>query len=154
MEHASIEREIHIDAPPEVVFEVVSRPEHMREWWDVTTELAPTPGATGEMAWAAGDDPRADVTPVTVVVADPPHLFTFRWTYPEDEAPVDGNSLTVSFELAPSGSGTRLRVTETGFGQLGWEAAAIAAHHRQNGVRWAELIADIGAYAERHVAVR
>ena len=29
MEYGSIEREIHVDASPEVVFEVVSRPEHI-----------------------------------------------------------------------------------------------------------------------------
>ena len=28
MEFASIEREIHVEAPPETVFEVISRPEH------------------------------------------------------------------------------------------------------------------------------
>ena len=33
MEYGSIEREIHVDASPEVVFEVVSRPEHIAQWW-------------------------------------------------------------------------------------------------------------------------
>jgi uncharacterized protein YndB with AHSA1/START domain len=33
MEYDSIEREIHVDASPEVVFEVVSRPEHISQWW-------------------------------------------------------------------------------------------------------------------------
>jgi uncharacterized protein YndB with AHSA1/START domain len=31
MEYGSIEREIHVDASPEVVFEVVSSPEHISE---------------------------------------------------------------------------------------------------------------------------
>ena len=31
MEYGSIDREIYVDASPEVVFEVVSRPEHLRE---------------------------------------------------------------------------------------------------------------------------
>ena len=47
MEYASIEREIHIDAPPEVVSEVISRPEHIREWWYAESDVPPTPGATG-----------------------------------------------------------------------------------------------------------
>ena len=33
MEYGVIEREIHIDASPEVVFEVVSSPEHVKQWW-------------------------------------------------------------------------------------------------------------------------
>ena len=33
MEYGSIEREIQIEATPEVVYQVVSTPEHLREWW-------------------------------------------------------------------------------------------------------------------------
>lgn len=32
-EYGSIEREIYVEASPEVVFEVISQPEHLREWW-------------------------------------------------------------------------------------------------------------------------
>ncbi|HET9422181.1 MAG TPA: SRPBCC family protein, partial [Nocardioides sp.] len=39
MEYGSIEREISIDATPEVVYEVISAPEHMREWWPDEAEL-------------------------------------------------------------------------------------------------------------------
>jgi uncharacterized protein YndB with AHSA1/START domain len=34
MEYGSIERELRIDATPEVVYEVISSPEHLREWCD------------------------------------------------------------------------------------------------------------------------
>ena len=64
MEYASIEREIHIDASPEVVFEVISTPEHIREWWDAETDVQPTPGSTGELVWADGDNPRSHVVPI------------------------------------------------------------------------------------------
>jgi uncharacterized protein YndB with AHSA1/START domain len=47
-EHCSISREICIEAPPEVVFDVVSRPERLREWWPDEAGLATsTPGSTG-----------------------------------------------------------------------------------------------------------
>ena len=47
-EYGSIEREIYVDASPEVVFAVVSRPEHLREWWPDDAALDdPTPGGTG-----------------------------------------------------------------------------------------------------------
>ena len=33
MEFGTIEREIHIEATPEVVYQVVSTPEHIKEWY-------------------------------------------------------------------------------------------------------------------------
>ena len=52
MEYGSIEREIYVDASPEVVFEVVSRPEHLREWWPDDAALGePAPGSTGELTF-------------------------------------------------------------------------------------------------------
>ena len=43
MEHGTIERELHIDASPEVVFDVVSNPEHVRQWWPDEAEYPPVP---------------------------------------------------------------------------------------------------------------
>ncbi|WP_439680644.1 SRPBCC family protein [Embleya sp. MST-111070] len=40
MAFGTIEREIHIDASPEVVFDVVSSPEHLREWWPDEAKVA------------------------------------------------------------------------------------------------------------------
>src|SRR3977135_1828087 len=109
MEYGSIERELHVDAVPEVVFEVVSSPEHISEWWTDDAEVEATPGAVGELVW--GD--RADVVPITVVNAEPPRLFSFRWCYPEGKVDDSANSLLATFELTPSGTGTRIRATET-----------------------------------------
>ena len=33
MGYGTIERELFIEATPEVVFDVVSSPEHLRQWW-------------------------------------------------------------------------------------------------------------------------
>jgi uncharacterized protein YndB with AHSA1/START domain len=148
MEYASIERETHIDAPPEVVFEVISRPEHIREWWYAETDVQPTAGAAGELVWAEGDNPRAHVVPMTVVVAEPPRLFTFRWTHPAGEAANDGNSLLVTFELVPAGSGTLLRLTETGFRERGWEVAVLEHQYQEHVVGWDTFVPRIAAHAE------
>jgi uncharacterized protein YndB with AHSA1/START domain len=154
MEFASIEREIHVDAPPEVVFEVVSRPEHIREWWYAESDVEPAPGATGELVWGEGDDPRAHVVPMAVVAAEPPRLFSFRWTHPAGETPVDGNSLLVTFELVPSGSGTLLRLTETGFRERGWEIAVLEEQYREHVAGWDTFVPRISAYAEGLVSAR
>jgi uncharacterized protein YndB with AHSA1/START domain len=154
MEYASIEREIHVDAPPEVVFEVVSRPEHIREWWYADSDVEPTPGATGELVWADGDNPRAHVVPMTVVVAEPPRLFSFRWTHSAAESAVDGNSLLVTFELVPFGSGTLLRLTETGFRERGWDSAVLQQQYQDHVAGWDIFVPRIQTYAADLVSAR
>lgn len=78
-EFGRIERELYVDAPPEVVFEVISRPEHLREWWPDEATLDPVPGGVGELVWR-GDEPESlTVVPMTVLQVDAPRLFSFRW---------------------------------------------------------------------------
>ena len=148
MEYASIDREIHIDAPPEVVFEVISTPEHVREWWSVSTDFEPAPGSTSELVWADGDNPRAHVEQLSVVVTDPPRVFSFRWTHPAGESAVEGNSNLVTFELEPAGTGTLLRFSETGFRERGWAAAAIEERYLSHSEGWDRFVPIIKTYAE------
>ena len=151
MEYASIEREIHIDAAPEVVFEVISRPEHIREWWPDDAELdSPAPGATGELVF--GDRATGAVVPFTVMEADPPRLFSFRWIHAEDEVPASGNSLLVTFELTPSGPGTVVRMTETGFREMGWEAAVLEEMYDDHVKGWDHHLHDLCGYLSRLVS--
>jgi uncharacterized protein YndB with AHSA1/START domain len=152
MEYASIEREIHIDAPPEIVFEVISTPEHVREWWNAETAFQPAPGSAGELVWADGDNPRAHVEPMEVVVAEPPRVFSFRWTHRPGESPAEGNSNLVTFELVPAGTGTLLRFTETGFRERGWEAAVLEQKYLEHGAGWDNFVPRIKAYAETLVS--
>ena len=58
MEYGSIEREIYVEASPEVVFEVVSSPEHLREWWPDEAALSdPVPGSDGGASSSASTGP-------------------------------------------------------------------------------------------------
>jgi uncharacterized protein YndB with AHSA1/START domain len=84
---------------------------------------------------------------MTVVAVEPPRLFTFRWTHPAGEAAIDGNSLLVTFELVPSGSGTLLRLTETGFRERGWEIAVLEQQYHEHVVGWDTYVPRIGTYA-------
>ncbi|GAA4526346.1 MULTISPECIES: SRPBCC family protein [Nonomuraea] len=145
MEYGSIEREIHVDASPEVVFEVVSRPEHISQWWTDDADFEAAPGAVGEFVW--GD--RAVVSPMTVVQVEPPRLFSFRWCYSDGKV---AESLLVTFELTPSGTGTRIRLTETGFREMGWEAAKLAQMYREHVEGWDTFVPRLGAYAARLVS--
>ena len=155
MEYASIEREIHVQASPEVVFEVVSQEQHLKEWWpDDATLTSATPGTTGELIWGEEDDPRAHVEAMTVVESDPPRRFVFRWTHAADEQAAPGNSLLVTFELTPSAGGTLLRMTETGFRAMGWEAAVLEQAYQEHVEGWDYFIPRLGAYADRLVSSR
>jgi uncharacterized protein YndB with AHSA1/START domain len=152
MEYRTIEREIHVDASPEVVFEVVSSPEHIRQWWPEEAEFEPAPGATGHLVFHRDAPETAVVEPLTVVDVQPPHRFSFRWVYEAGQAPGPNNSLLVTFELEPVGSGTRLKMTETGFRERGWEAAVLEQAYQDHTEGWDYFIPRLGTYVARLVA--
>ncbi|MDQ3158480.1 MAG: SRPBCC domain-containing protein [Actinomycetota bacterium] len=154
MEYGTIEREIHIEASPEVVFEAISSPEHVREWWPDEADFGSAPGGDGQLVWRDEATDLATVVPMTVVDAQPPRLFSFRWTHPADEVAAPGNSLLVTFELAPAGTGTLLRLTETGFREMGWEVALLEKQYNEHVVGWDFYIPRLGEYAARLAATR
>jgi uncharacterized protein YndB with AHSA1/START domain len=149
MEFGSIEREIHVDASPEIVFAVISSPDHIREWWNgAETDLSPTPGSVAEIAWGR-DTAEPHIERLTVVAADPPRLFSFRWVYDGAEVATSANSLLVTFELVPSGAGTVVRLTETGFREKGWEMAVLEAAYAEHSRGWDRFVPSLGDYATR-----
>jgi len=152
MEYGTIEREIHVDAAPEVVFEVVSSPEHLKEWWPDDAEIEARAGATGQITFRRPAPEEALVVPITVVDALPPRLFSFRWVYDDGDLPGPGNSLLVTFELEPSGEGTRVRMTESGFRERDWEVAVLEEAYREHAEGWDHFIARLGAYVARLVS--
>lgn len=121
----SIEREIRVEASPEVVYEVITSPEHLREWWPDEAELDAVAGATGTVGFRQAEGTK--VVPLTVVEAEPPRRFAFRWDYEGDEATPD-NSLLVTFELVPVDGGTLLRFAETGYDEAAKSDAVLADH--------------------------
>ncbi len=148
MEFGKLEREIRIDAAPEIVFDVVSRPEHIKMWWSDDASFEPAPGAVGELVW----DDRAVVESITVVDVDPPRRFAIRWIAPDGQLPDADNSLLITFELEPSGDGTILRLTESGWREKGWEAAVLeeAFHDHERG--WDMFLPRLQSYAPSVVA--
>ena len=152
MEYGSIERTIRVEASPEVVFEVVSSPEHVTQWWPDEADYEPIPGATGHISWRGRDTGDAMVEPITVVDADPPRRFSFRWVYREGQVAARDNSLLVTFELEPSGTGTLVHVTETGFRERGWEVAVLEEAYRDHGQGWDTFLPRLEAYVARLVA--
>jgi len=116
----TIERNIEIEAPVDVVWRTITEREQIRTWFSDAVELEARPGAVGTLTFRADtDDPL--VVDITVVAAERPYRFSFRWSYPPgDHATVD-NSTLVTFTLTADGDArTRLRVVESGLDQLDW----------------------------------
>lgn len=152
MEYGTIEREVHIAASPEVVFDVISRPEHIRDWWSADTEIEPVSGSTSALTWRDEATGRVDVVPITVIDVQPHHLFSFRWTHGADETPTASNSFLVTFELAPTSDGTVLRMTESGFRERGWEIAQLEEAYHDHVSGWDFYLPRIAEVAERQVS--
>lgn len=152
MTYRTIEREIHIEATPEVVFDVISNPRHLVHWFPDRAELDPTPGGRGVLTFTtAGAD---HVAPVMVVEAQPYSLFSFRWSQPEGAEATDHNSLLVRFELVPTGAGTTLRMTESNFDGRGLDDARVLADYEDHLQGWAQIMPRLAPYAESLVAGR
>lgn len=149
MEYGSIERQIHIEASPEVVFDVVSRPEHVREWWADEAEFATEPGGEGRLGF--GDARQGQMTweAFSVVEAEAPRRFAFRWTHDEGLTPTPENSLLVVFTLEPAGEGTLLRMTESGFRERGWDEAKAALEHGEHVTGWDYYLPRLVSYAAK-----
>ncbi len=150
MELGTIEREIHIEASLEVVFDVVSSPEHLREWWPDEAELPGVPGEAGRIGF--GDlSEGGDGTWVqfTVVDAAPPRRFSLRWTVDGGALPGPDNSLLVVCVLEPAGRGALLRMTETGFRERGWDEAKAAAQQAEHETGWDHFLPRLSVYAPK-----
>jgi hypothetical protein len=100
---------VHMDAPPERVYTVVTDVSRMGEWSPETTKCEWIDGATGPAVGARfkGTNKRGILTWSTkpkVVAADPGREFAFdvgedtRWTY-RFEAEGTGTKVTESFEM-------------------------------------------------------
>lgn len=147
MDISTIEREVYVEARPETVFAVVSEPDHVRLWWPDAAEYEPTPGAVGRIGFRKDDDALTWES-FTVVESVPPRRFSFRWTHPVDAVAEASNSFLVVFELEPDGTGTRVRLTETGFTERGWDQASAEASHADHVHGWTYFLGRLPAYAE------
>ena len=133
----TIEREIFIEATPEVVFDVISQPEHMQQWFPDEADYELVEGATGTIRFG---DPEAGgaIEPFTVVEVSYPTRFAFRWIQPP--------GLLVTFTLASARGGTLLTLVESGFHEMGWDDATIEATYADHVAGWDELLPRVVPY--------
>jgi uncharacterized protein YndB with AHSA1/START domain len=108
-----IECEIRIAATPERVWEVLTDPVKVGEWFGMgkPAEIDLRPGGTFTLDFGPNG-----VFPNRIVAVEAPRLLSYRSAsgFP-GETPTDENSTLVAFTLEPDGGGTLLRLEETGF---------------------------------------
>lgn len=137
-----IEREIQIDAPIDVVWQVVTQPEHINEWFTDTAELDLRPGGDGRFGW----DGRG-TSVLQVVDVDVPHRFSYRWCHEEGTDPATANSLLVTFTLTASDGGTRLHVVESGYTTVEWPDDQKTAVYNEHLGGWDEITSRLATVA-------
>jgi uncharacterized protein YndB with AHSA1/START domain len=93
-----VEREIVFPESPGEVWEALTEPERLEEWFATEVELDARPGGTGVFRWGDGEERRA-----TVREASEQERLVLDW---------DGGGEVV-VELEEVDGGTRLRVVET-----------------------------------------
>lgn len=131
-----IERELHVRAPVERVWQVLTEPGYVARWFGSKAEIDLRPGGAAVFGWDGHGDGHARVERV-----EAPRVFAFRWMR-EHDVPFDraGTSTLVEFTLAPDGDGTRLRLVESGFTD--------DSHRTENSGGWDAELADLVALLE------
>src|SRR5918995_991050 len=139
-----IEQEIVIEAPPEVVWELITDPQHVGAWFGDAAEIDLRPGGDAALTWEGYGTFLARVEKV-----EPPRFFSFRWARPTDTPPAEGNSTLVEFSLSAEGEGTRLRVVESGFDTLALPEDEKAQRLADNTEGWKVELGHLRDYAAK-----
>jgi uncharacterized protein YndB with AHSA1/START domain len=93
-----IRKEIVLPAPREEVWDALTEPGRLEDWFANDVEIDLRPGGGASFRWSNGEQRHATVTEV-----EPERRLAFEW---DDEG-------EVAFELDDDGDGTRLTVVES-----------------------------------------
>jgi uncharacterized protein YndB with AHSA1/START domain len=142
----AIEREIVIDAPPGVVWSIVTEAEHLAGWFSDEAEIDLRPGGRILLTWHGHGSYEGHVETL-----EPPHLFAFRWQTREGEFTATNSTLVV-MTLEAENTRTRLRVVESGFAALPWPDDARARYMEDNSKGWVTELDELHDYIAQLVA--
>lgn len=144
-----IEKQIELDAPIERVWQALTDHREFGEWFRVELEGPFVVGRStkGHILHPGYEHLRWEAE---IVRMEQPRYFAFKWHPYAVDPDVDYSKeepTLVEFGLEPSGSGTRLTVTESGFDK-------VPQHRREEAMRmneggWAQQVKNIKAHVER-----
>lgn len=130
MESAKIERSIWINAPRERVWQAISDPAQITQWFSPGTAIQQN---GDRISIRMGE---TDVEVAIIVVNDPPYQFATR-NLPE-------MTITTTYTLEEENGGTRFTVTETGLESLSPEERQTRLE--QDAPAWERVLANLKAY--------
>lgn len=137
----SIERTVQLKQSPERVWQALTTAEGLGTWFGNAAEVDLRVGGHVKLTWDSGD-----VATLTVARLEPPHVFGYTWGInglPDD----DPRRTYVEFTLEPAGTGTSLKVVESGFAQV-----TDADQHKHafggNTDGWAHELGELVAYLD------
>ncbi|MBZ0282135.1 MAG: SRPBCC domain-containing protein [Anaerolineae bacterium] len=130
MDSVKIERSIWIAAPRERVWQAISDPAQITQWFSPGTAIQQN---GDRISIRMGE---TDVEVAIIVVNDPPRQFATR-NLPE-------MTITTTYTLDEENGGTRFTVTETGLETLSPEARQ--SRLEQDGAAWERVLANLQAY--------
>jgi uncharacterized protein YndB with AHSA1/START domain len=135
-----IERTVEVAHPPSRVWAALTTAEGLSAWFGEQATIDLRPGGSARMRWSSGF-----TVDMRVERVEEPTVFGFTWQIyglPED----DPRRTYVEFTLEPTGAGTRLKVVETGFGQLPEDAYHAAYDANTKG--WPSELGELADYLD------
>lgn len=112
MEKIAVERSIWIAAPPERVWQAVTKAEQLDQWYATYYRWEIPALQVGTTVKFYNKDNYADMQVATIAVVDPPREFTVHWQ-PDKEYPA--MTLVTTFMLEEENGGTRATISESGY---------------------------------------
>ena len=133
----SIEKEVTIDAPVDLVWKALTEGEQLARWFPVEATVEPRLGGKVWLSWGGGMEGTAPI------VAWEPHR---RFGWAEDRGPV---KIAVDFHLEAKGGTTVVRLVQSGFGAgPEWDDE----YHMTDG-GWSYFMQHLHWYIKRHYGV-
>ncbi|WP_353950545.1 hypothetical protein V6K52_13000 [Knoellia sp. S7-12] len=127
----TITREIEIDAPLALVWELVSQP----GWWINDGAIVDNTIEEKDGAWHVTNSTHGTF-PLLLADSREPSYVAFRWA-PWDERTVEAGNTLVEFFLAGPGDGpVTVRVVESGFASIDLATDKVADNYQENESGW------------------
>ncbi len=148
-ELSRIDRTIEIAAPPERVWRALTNAAELSAWFQVQIE---GDIAAGSEVWMTSVHPQHanGRFRVRFVELTSPQRVVWEWHPGAVDPAVDYSReprTTVTFALEPSGAGTRLTVSETGFDRISLERRAKVYNDNSQG--WTEVVVWLKNHVEK-----
>lgn len=127
----TITREIEIDAPLAIVWDLVSQP----GWWINDGTIVDNTIEEKGGVWHVTNTTHGTF-PLLVDQSREPSYVAFRWAPWDERAVESGNTLVEFFLEGPHEGPVTVRVVESGFASLQLGAADVADNYRENESGW------------------